>query len=154
MQQKRFDTNEEQTIAAGASDACQIVNQESRKGNFHGIRWNGRIRADNVSGDNEAHGRLILFCLPAAMTLVAADADSDSELEDLSDFIIASEVWSVFGGSTNPIGEGTHYDFDIAPKTSRTCAKDGYIHAMIVSDPSSAKSVIATHGVHAFLTQA
>jgi len=154
MQTKRYALIREATVASAGASRGEIINNSDRRANFHGIRWKGRIRADNASADNEAHGVLLLFCKPDMYPDLTESAfDSNNDLETASPVVIAIEPWSVFGGSTNPVGEGTHYDFNIViDRTSRTCSKDEKIIGAIISYQESSKSVIVNHLLSCFET--
>ena len=155
MQQKRYANADEVTIASGGSTTLLITNNELNRMNVHGIRYKGRLRADNVSADNEAHGFIILMAHPASYTFAASDFTNNTELEDASDWIIAVEPWSIFGGSTNPVGFGTFYDWEMVINSSRTLRKDAILRAVVLSQTGSAKSVIVTnHLLSCFGTQA
>ncbi len=146
MQQKRYDRTSEQTVGAGAVTQLIFRVQENRRSNFHGIRYQGRLRADNASADNEAHGLIIITCEPGGYpTLAEADVDSNANLEDRSEVLVAVLPWSVFGGSTNPVGGDTFFDWDLAIGTSRTCSKGAGIAGYVISMAESAKSVIVSH---------
>ena len=145
MQQKRYVRGSELTLATGSRQEIEILQGEPRKANFHGIRASGRIRADNVSADNEAHGLIVIFCKNEDFDVSEGMVDGASDLESLSEQIVAVMPWAVFGGSTNPVGGGTFFDFEIAPKSSRTCPKGQHLSLAVYSMAESAKSVIITN---------
>ena len=146
MQAKRFARNVEETIAAGGVFSIEIENTNNRRANWHGIRWQGKLRADNVSADGEAHGLLVLFCRSGQFgSLTEPFFDSDSDLEKLSEAIVAVIPWSVFGGSTNPVGANTYQEWSLDIKTSRTCARGGVLEGTIVSMSESSKSIIVSN---------
>jgi len=146
MQTKRYNRTAEQTVAAGAVNVLTIQNTSERRANFHGIRFSGRLRADNASADNEAHGLLMIICKPGGFdTLTETDVDSDSGLEDRSEVNCIVKPWAVFGGSTNPVGGGTFVDWDFVMKTSRTCSKGSSIQGYVISMAESAKSIVVSH---------
>ncbi len=148
MQTKRYATLREDTLASGALLEGDIVNQSERRANFHGIRYSGRLRADNASADNEASGYIYLDCNPAQLgQITEISFDSTSDLENASGFRVALLPWSVFGGSTNPVGAGTFFDWDIVIKTSRTCSKNDRLQMGVVSFAESAKSVIVANAL-------
>ncbi len=143
MQTKRYARNVEETIAAGAAfNVGEILNNLNRRANYHGIRVRGRLRADNASADNEAHGLIALFCTNSQLGITESQVDSDTNLQDLSEEIVAICPWSVFGGSTNPVGEGTIFDYEFVIKSSRTCARGQELRLVIFNHTESAKSVI------------
>jgi len=146
MQTKRYATFREDTLAAGAIMNADIVNTSERRANFHGIRCSGRLRADNASADNEASGYIAIDCRPAQLgALTEANFDSVSDLENASGFRVALIPWSVFGGSTNPVGGNTFFEWDIVIKTSRTCSKNDELKMLAVSFTESAKSVVLSN---------
>ena len=148
MQTKRYGTLIEDTLAAGATLVANIVNDSDRRANFHGIRARGRLRADNVSADGEAGGYIFLDCTPAQLgQITEASFDSVGNLEDASGFRVALVPWSVFGGSTNPVGGDTFFDWDIVIKTSRTCSKNDRLQMGVVSFAESSKSVIIANAL-------
>ncbi len=148
MQTKRYAIIVEDTLAAGGINTADIVNQSDRRANFHGIRFKGRLRADNASADNEAHGFIALHCSPAILGGVTeSNFDTASDLENQSGIMVAIEPWSVFGGSTNPVGSNTYHEWDFVIKTSRTCAKNDELKAIVVSNAESAKSVVISHAL-------
>ena len=148
MQTKRYARLSEATVAAGATSRVDIDNVAERRANWHGIRYQGRLRADNASADNEAHGIILLVCIPGQLsTLVETNVDSDSELENKSGIIIAIIPWAVFGGSTNPVGEGTLFDWNMVIKTSRTCSKGDELQGYVISFSESAKSIIISNSL-------
>jgi len=148
MQTKRYAITVEDTLAAGGINTSDIVNQSDRRANFHGIRYQGRLRADNASADNEAHGFVAIHCRPAILGgLTESNFDTASDLENQSGIMVAIKPWSVFGGSTNPVGANSFFEWDIVIKTSRTCSKNDELKAIVVSNAESAKSVIISHAL-------
>ena len=148
MQTKRYATLRESTLAAAGSLPVSIINDSDRRANFHGIRCCGRLRADNVSADGEASGYIVIDCNPAQLgQITEASFDSVGNLEDASGFRVALMPWSVFGGSTNPVGAGTFFDWDIVIKTSRTCSKNDRLQMLLVSFAESSKSVIVANAL-------
>ena len=153
MQTKRYASDREATIGAGGVRTMEIVNESTRRANWHGIRFSGRIRADNASADNEANGWIAIVCQPGEYTnLIESSFDNDSDLENLSEVIVAVLPWSVFGGSTHPVEFGAIFDFDIVINTSRTCGKGTKLIGYIVSNSVSAKNVLHTSQLSAFET--
>ncbi len=148
-QTKRYERSNEVTIAAGGTpDVLTIQNNSERRANFHGIRYQGRIKIDNASADNESHGLILLTCEPGGYgTLTEANVDSGSDLETRSEVIIAVQPWSVFGGSTSLVGGDTFFDFHFDIGTSRTCSKGSKIVGYVFNMAESAKSVILAHSL-------
>jgi len=148
MQTKRYATLREDTLAAGAVLNAAINNSAERRANYHGIRCQGRLRADNASADNEASGYIAIDCQPAQLgDLTEAQFDSVSDLENSSGLRVTLTPWSVFGGSTNPVGADTFFEWDFSLKTSRTCSKNDELKMTVVSFAESAKSVIVSNAL-------
>ncbi len=150
MQTKRYSRNVEETIAAGATfGVANIVNNDNNTANFHGIRYWCRLRADNASADNEAHGIVAIYCKSSSAYASLAESafDSDTNLQDLSNEIMAIVPWAVFGGSTNPVGAGTFQDVEVNFKTSRNCGRGGSILVRVVNYGESAKSIIVSNSL-------
>ena len=150
MQAKRYARFSEGTVAAGAATSIgEIDNTQTRRANWHGIRFWCRLRADNVSADNEAHGIIALYVKPSSefADLSESNFDSDTNLQNLSEVILAICPWSVFGGSTNPVGAGTFQDIECIPMTSRTVARGAILKALCINYTESAKSIIVSHSL-------
>ena len=142
MQSKRAAYIEEDTVGSGGNTDVDIDNNSDFKTNFHNIHAFVRIRADNVSADNEAHGFAYIASVPQASVGFPA-IRSVGDYEDRQEWIVASAPWFVFGGSTNPNNYGAIQDIEFHPKTSRTLPKGGRLFLVVTSDSQSAKSVIA-----------
>ena len=148
MQTKRFERTAEETLGASGVSEISITNLELRRTNFHGIRFQGRLRADNVSADNEAHGFIIIACVPGGFDdLTETDVDSSGDLQARSEILAVVMPWSVFGGSSNPVGANTFFEWDIVMKTSRTCPRGSALQGYVISMAESAKSVIVSHAL-------
>ena len=144
MQTKRFGIDSEATIAVGQIRSVEIDNISDRRANWHGIRFWCRIRADNASADNEAHGLVAIMIRPSSEQGDMGEGSFDTalQLENQSELCIAYCPWAVFGGSTNPVGAGTFQDIECVIKTSRTCGKGAVLTARVINNADSAKSVI------------
>ena len=148
MQAKRYALLREATLAPSGILSNAIINDDSRRTNFHGIRWSGRIRADNATADNEAHGQLVILCKSNSLdNPTEPDFDTSGNLEDQSGIIVMIKPWSVFGGSTNPVGYGTFFDWDVAIATSRNCSKNDELVFLFVSNAESAKNAVVTNSL-------
>ena len=139
MQNKRYNAVERQVLTLGGGINNQsISNEENTEVNFHGIRYKGRILIDTADGSFEfGSGWITLMCLPPGITTPVIDSSADAN--SFQQFIIATEQWSAMGGSpatdtANGNGAGAIYDFNITPKTSRNCVKDGSIVAQVINE--------------------
>jgi len=134
MQNKRFDEAELQTIptATGINTLVLEVTDEHRI-NFHGIRYKGRIHADNAVSNKFQHGYVTLLCVPNDQVALSG-IFSVADMIDWNAMIVAIMPWSTYQGVTlTSDGASTFFEFDIAPKTSRTCAKGGKIVAQVTN---------------------
>jgi len=154
MQQKEFEVSIRQAVPATTGvDSITIENGESSKMNFHGIRYKGRIIQDILSSAQFGSGFISLMCIPnEQITLPTLLTEAD--LNDSNSFIIAVEAWQTH---TRPsTGEDTSgyskvYDFDIAPKTSRSCMRGGRIVGQITNNAPTA-TITVTHLLSTFET--
>ena len=149
-QTKRYESAELFTIGSPGTLSEIITNTDNLKVNWHGIRFKGRIRADNASADNETHGFCGIMCIDQEGVAVP-QLLTEGNLNQFYPFIVAVEPWSVFGGSTNPNQYGSQHDFDYVIKTSRTCPKEGRLIGFVSNN--GAKSVVATTLLSTFETQ-
>jgi len=135
MQNKRFDEAELATIPAstGINTLVLEVTDEHRI-NYHGMRYKGRIIADNNSANLFQSGYITLLCVPNDQVALSGIFNV-SDMIDWNAMIVAIMPWSMYVRNTTDKGEGgaNYFDFDIAPKTSRTCAKGGKIVAQITN---------------------
>jgi len=154
MQQKEFEVSIRQgvPILTGV-DSLVIENTGLSKLNFHGIRYKGRILQDAVASSNFASGFVSLMCIPndqiAIPTLL-----TEADLNDSNSFIIAVEAWSTqmrTTASDDTAGAKSFWDFDFAPKTSRSCMKGGKIVGQI-SNNSPVATLTVTHQLSSFET--
>ena len=148
-QSKRYALDRELTIAAGGTNLIEILNNQDRRANWHGIRFWCKIRADNVSADNEAHGIVALYVKPASNFpgLSEGSFDSDSDLQNLSEILLAVCPWAVFGGSSNPIGANTFQEIECVFKSSRSVGRGASLVAHFVNYTESAKSVVVQNAL-------
>ena len=151
MQTRRWESNEAATLG-NATPLNLVINQdENRRSNFHGIRAKGRIKVDEATANNAAKGFVTLMCIDQ-QDVAIPNIDNSADLEDHQGWIVASEVWRIYGGSTTPAGGYTFFDFDWVIKTSRTCPKGGRLILQVFNDSGIAKNVIVTQMLSAFET--
>ncbi len=135
MQNKRFDEAELATIPAstGINTLVLEVTDEHRI-NFHGIRYQGRVHADNLTGDLYQNGYITLLCVPNDQVALSGIFDVN-DMIDWNAMIVAIKPWSIYSRTDANKNDGAQrfVDWDIAPKTSRTCAKGGKIVAQVTN---------------------
>ena len=56
-----------------------------------------------------------------------------SDMIDWNAMIVGIIPWAIFSGAAGASGASVYFDFEIAPKTSRTCAKGGKIVAQVTN---------------------
>jgi len=134
LQNKRFDEAELAAIPTltGINTLVLEVTDEHRI-NFHGIRFKGRIFRDNAANNIHQHGYVTLLCVPNDQVALSG-IFTVSDMIDWNAMIIAIMPWSTFSGDGDISNGGAGvFDFDITPKTSRTCAKGGKIVAQVTN---------------------
>jgi len=120
MKAQRRRLNAETDVAAATfSKEVTITLDETDAVNFHGMHYCFSIEPE--TGDANANGFWVLYCLPAGVIQVADLPDLFNELDD-EDFL--PYVWGV-GCWTASNQAPFHYDF--APSTSRNCQKGARI---------------------------
>ena len=121
--------------------------------NFHGIRYKGRIIQDVLSTANFASGFVTLMCIPNDQITIPALL-TEADLNDSNSFIIACEAWSTYSrlsSGDDTAGQSKIWDFDFAPKTSRTCMRGGKIVGQITNN-SPVATITVTHMISSFET--
>ena len=118
--------------------------------NFHGIRYKGRIIADDKSGEQFGSGMVTLMCIPNDQITIPTLL-TEADLNDSNSFIIATEAWATLTNeNTAPnIGATRQYDFEFAPKTSRSCMRGGKIVGQITNN-SPTTTLTVTHLLSTF----
>ena len=114
--------------------------------NFHGIRFKGRIFPDFAEpADQYISGFVSLMCIPNDQITIPTLL-TEADLNDSNSFIIAVEAWmiAVQGSAAQQAGAPALYDFDFAPKTSRTCMKGGKLVGQVTVNSPTADAVITT----------
>ena len=152
MQQKEFEVSIRQGLPlATGVDSITIENGEASKMNFHGIRYKGRIQQDRLASVNFASGFISLMCIPNEQITVPTLL-TETDLNDSNSFIIAVEPWSTHrGNDSNNEGFASTYDFEITPKTSRSCMRGGRIVGQITNN-SPVATITVTHLLSTFET--
>ncbi len=153
MQQKEFETSLRQVLPITTGvDSLIIENTGLSKLNFHGIRYKGRIMVDySVAADVYSGGFVSLMCIPndqiAIPTLL-----TEADLNDSNSFIIAVEPFQLHQqeAADDEGGYQGVYDFEITPKTSRSCMKGGKIVGQISNN--SGAQLVVTHLLSTFET--
>ncbi len=119
--------------------------------NFHGIRYKGRIQGDPAEPATQLQsGFVSLMCIPNDQITIPTLL-TEADLNDSNSFIIAVEAWSFLTptGANAKGGYNTQYEFDFAPKTSRTCMRGGKLVGQVTSNAPVADTVI-THQLSTF----
>jgi len=135
MQSKRFDEAELQTIVTATGiNTLVLENQDEHRINYHGMRFQGRIIANNSGGNLFQHGYVTLLCVPNDQVALSG-IFSVADMRDWNEMIIAIIPWAVFAGTTTSASDGYSkvFDFNISPKTSRTCSRGGKIVAQVTN---------------------
>ncbi len=152
MQQKEFETVIRQglPIATGVSSLV-IENTGLSTLNFHGIRYSGRIIQDRLGTVNFASGFITLMCIPNDQIAIPSILD-EATMNDSNSFIIAILPWSTHHGTDVSIkGSSAIFDFEFAPKTSRSCMQGGKIVGQITNN-SPVATITVTHLLSSFET--
>ena len=134
MQSKRFEASETITIPTLTGiNSLIIENEDEHRINYHGIRFKGRILKDDVTHNTYQNGYIALLCVPNDFIPITGIFNT-SDMEKMNQMIIALEPWSLQSGASGRGDTTSMYDFDIAPKTSRTCSKGGKIIGQITNE--------------------
>ena len=144
MQQKEFEVIFRQVLPPDTGVNNLIIeNNIISKINFHGIRFKGRIIQDPAeTGNILSSGMVTLMCIPNDQ-IVIPTLLTEADLNDSNSFIIATEAWMIMSEPAPAIPTfGTVYDFEFAPKTSRTCMKGGKIVGQVTVNSPTADVVI------------
>ena len=135
MQSKQYDEAELATIPASTGINTLVIEvTDSHRLNFHGIHFQGRLHGDNALSNAFQNGYVALLCVPndqVALSGIFGIAD----MRDWNAMIIAIQPFSLYNRVTagSSTGERSMFDFDIAPKTSRTCAEGGKIVGQVTN---------------------
>jgi len=135
MQNKRFDQVELQTLPASSGINTLVLEvEDEHRINFHGIRYQGRILSDNTIGNLFQNGYITLLCVPNDQVILSGIFNVN-DMRDWNEMIIAIIPWSTYNRTGVAAGDGACrcFDFEIAPKTSRTCSRGGKIVAQITN---------------------
>jgi len=145
LQQKEFEHTERQTLPQLTGvNSLVIENTGLSKLNFHGIRFKGRIQIDNGEATEQfLSGFVTLMCVPNDQIAIPSILN-EATLNDSNSFIIAVEAWQMFSQPAVAFTYAGTYDFDIAPKTSRSCMKGGKIVGQVTNTSAVSDCVITT----------
>jgi len=154
MQQKEFETVFRSVIPPAGVLSLVIENTGLSKLNFHGIRWQGRLNMDKAEPtDQYGSGFITLMCIPNDQIAIP-NLQTEADLNDSNSFIIAVLPWQmhVLAGAVNKaLTYAGTFDFEITPKTSRSCMKGGKIVGQITNNSPTA-DIIVTPLLSAFET--
>jgi len=154
MQQKEFEMSIRQVLPELTGvDSLVIENTGLSKLNFHGMRYQGRIMFDFAhTSDQFASGMVTLMCIPNDQITIPSLL-TEADLNDSNSFIIATKAWMIFNhaAATEVGGYNTTFDFEFAPKTSRSCMKGGKIVGQITNTAPTV-DVVVTHLLSTFET--
>jgi len=132
LQTKRFDEAESANIpTATGINTLVIENADDHRINYHGIRYKGRILS-TLTDDIFQNGYVTLLCVPNDFIATTGIFDI-ATMRDMNEMIIGIEPFALFSGAGNRPGAGAMYDFNITPKTSRTCSKGGKILGQVTN---------------------
>jgi len=144
MQQKEFETVYRQVLppSTGVNNLV-IENTGLSKLNFHGIRFQGRIQQDPAEPLNQLiSGHITLMCIPNDQ-IVIPSLLTEADLNDSNSFIIATIVYQMQADSLGAVPSyGNTYDFEITPKTSRSCMKGGKLVGQVTVNSPTADVVL------------
>jgi len=141
VQTKRFDEAELAVIPTGTGiNTLVLENNEDHRINFHGIRYQGRIFADTADNIYQK-GYITLLCVPNDF-IPTTGIFNVAVMRDMNEMIIAIIPWSTFS-VVNPGGYASVFDFNIAPKTSRTCSMGGKIVGQVTNTGLGSVTVTA-----------
>jgi len=152
MQQKEFEVNIRQGLPlATGVDSLVIENTGLSKLNFHGIRYSGTIIADVLATGNFGSGFISLMCIPNDQIAIPSLL-TEADLNDSNSFIIAVLPWMTLQAASADTDRAlARVNFEIAPKTSRSCMKGGKIVAQITNN-SPVQTITVTHQLSSFET--
>ena len=148
---KTYEFTERQVVPVNGVNSLVIEVTDNLQENFHGIRFCGRlIIDDDVVGLSS--GFVTLMCIPNDQIAIPA-LHTEAELNDSNSFIIATVPWMTYmAGVSTADRYGGVFDFDFAPKTSRSCMKGGKIVGQVTCNTGSVESVIVTSLLSVFRT--
>jgi len=142
MQQKEYETVQRQVIPPAGVNSLVIENTGLSKLNFHGMRFMGRIMTDNAEpADAYASGFITLMCIPNDQIAIP-NLQTEADLNDSNSFIIAVQPWQLHQRVNTIISTAGVFDFEFAPKTSRSCMKGGKIVGQVTNNSPVADIVL------------
>ena len=152
MQQKEFEVIYRQVLPQATGVLNQVIENTGLSTlNFHGIRYKGTIMGDqSEAGPAYISGQITLMCIPndqiAIPTLL-----TENDLNDSNSFIIATEPYQLVNTNTASLGAPFCKDFEIVPKTSRSCMRGGKIVGQVTNN-GTALDVVVTAQLSSFET--
>ena len=148
MQQKEYEHNQRAVIPPATGVASLIIeNTGLSKLNFHGIRYQGRLQADaGEPGDEYLSGFVSLMCIPNDQIAIPSLL-TEADLNDSNSFIIGVIPYQMNVRATadnESLGYSGTFDFEIAPKTSRSCMRGGKIVGQVTNTSPTGDVVLTT----------
>ncbi len=154
MQQKEFEYEVRQVLPPNTGKVDLVIeNTGLSELNFHGIRFQGRIQCDFAEPLNQyGSGFISLMCIPNDQ-IVIPSLLNQADLNDSNSFIIAVLAYqiAVEAGASATLGYAGTYDWEITPKTSRSCMKGGKIVGQITNN-SPGTAITVTQMLSSFET--
>jgi len=145
MQQKEFEMVIRASIPAAGVSSSIIENTGLSKLNFHGIRFTGRVQSDMAeAADKYGSGLISLMCIPNDQIAIP-NLQTETDLNDSNSFIIAVIPYQLAVRDTldnESLGYSGTFDFEITPKTSRSCMKGGKIVGQVSNTSGSGLHVL------------
>jgi len=151
MQMKTFEFIERQVIPINGVNSLVIEVTDNLQENFHGMRYCGRLIVDNdVVGF--VSGFVTLMCIPNDQIAIPA-LHTEADLNDSNSFIIAIVPFQMnITADIHTADYGAVFDWDFAPKTSRSCMKGGKIVGQVTLNTGSVDEIIMTSLLSVFRT--
>jgi len=147
MQQKEYEMVIRATIVPSAKSDLIIENTGLSKLNFHGMRFSGRLQVDQEEPtDQYVSGLVTLMCIPNDQITVPTLL-TEADLNDSNSFIIGTLTYQMHVTAASldkQLGYGSVFDFEIAPKTSRSCMRGGKIVGQVTNNLPTADVVLTT----------
>ena len=147
---KTYEFIERQSVPINGVNSLVIEVTDNLQENFHGIRFCGRITSDVVLGYSS--GFVTLMCIPNDQIAIPA-LHTEADLNDSNSFIIAVLPFQTrVDGATSLARFGSNFDFEFAPKTSRSCMKGGKIVGQVTLNTGSVDAITITTLLSCFRT--
>ena len=147
MQQKEFEAVFRQVIPPAGVNSLVIENNVISTLNFHGMRFQGRLQMDFAEpADAYASGFVTLMCIPNDQIAIP-NLQTEADLNDSNSFIIAIKPFQMFtqdASAQRALAYSGTFDFEFAPKTSRSCMQGGKIVGQVSNNSPVADIVLTT----------